>query len=88
MAQRPRRPARRRASRCENGRIVYEQTWRLPAVTVIAQEASSIKEASNQVLPKAPAIVSCRIVPDQDPEEVFEQLQGVPDEGPAVGRAR
>jgi acetylornithine deacetylase/succinyl-diaminopimelate desuccinylase-like protein len=54
-----------------------EQTWRLPAVTVIAQEASSIKGASNQVLPKASAIVSCRIVPDQDPDEVFAQLKAV-----------
>lgn len=53
---------------------IYEQTWRKPAVTVIAQEASSIKSASNQVLPRASAIVSCRIVPDQDPEEVFRQL--------------
>ncbi|HTU89057.1 MAG TPA: M20/M25/M40 family metallo-hydrolase, partial [Gemmataceae bacterium] len=56
---------------------VYEQTWRKPAVTVIAQEASSIKGASNQVLPTAQAIVSCRIVPDQDPQEVFEQLKAV-----------
>ena len=54
---------------------VYEQTWRRPSATVIAQEASSIKGASNQVLPKASAIVSCRIVPDQDPEEVLKQLQ-------------
>jgi acetylornithine deacetylase/succinyl-diaminopimelate desuccinylase-like protein len=54
---------------------VYEQTWRKPAVTIIAQEASSIKSASNQVLPKASAIVSCRIVPDQDPEEVYQQLR-------------
>ena len=53
---------------------LYEQTWRKPAVTVIAQEASSIKGASNQVLPKASAIVSCRIVPDQDPDEVYHQL--------------
>jgi acetylornithine deacetylase/succinyl-diaminopimelate desuccinylase-like protein len=53
---------------------VYEQTWRKPAVTIIAQEASSIQGASNQVLPKASAIVSCRIVPDQDPDEVFKQL--------------
>lgn len=52
----------------------YEQTWRKPAVTIIAQEASSIKGASNQVLPKASAIVSCRIVPDQDPAEVYRQL--------------
>jgi len=55
----------------------YEQTWRRPAVTVIAQEASSIKGASNQVLPRASAFVSCRIVPDQEPEEVFEQLRSV-----------
>jgi acetylornithine deacetylase/succinyl-diaminopimelate desuccinylase-like protein len=53
----------------------YEQTWRLPAVTVIAQEASSFKQVSNQVLPRARAIVSCRIVPDQEPKEVFEQLR-------------
>jgi cysteinylglycine-S-conjugate dipeptidase len=53
----------------------YEQTWRLPAVTVIAQEASSIKSASNQVLPTAKAIVSCRIVPDQDPDDVYERLK-------------
>src|SRR5262249_58019126 len=52
----------------EKGCHPYEQTWRKPAVTVIAQEASSIKGASNQVLPLAPAIVSCRIVPDQDPK--------------------
>jgi acetylornithine deacetylase/succinyl-diaminopimelate desuccinylase-like protein len=54
---------------------MYEQTWRKPAVTIIAQEASSIKNASNQVLPRASAIVSCRIVPDQEPEEVYEQLK-------------
>src|SRR5262249_32918604 len=53
----------------------YEQTWRLPSATVIAQEASSIKNASNQVLPRASAIVSCRIVPDMDPEEAFRQLR-------------
>ncbi|MBX9584499.1 MAG: M20/M25/M40 family metallo-hydrolase [Gemmataceae bacterium] len=58
----------------EDGFTEYEQTWRRPAVTVIAQEASSIKGASNQVLPKATALVSCRIVPDQDPRQVFDQL--------------
>lgn len=61
----------------EKNTSVYEQTWRKPAVTVIAQEASSIKGASNQVLPRASAILSCRIVPDQDPKEVFEQLKAV-----------
>jgi acetylornithine deacetylase/succinyl-diaminopimelate desuccinylase-like protein len=58
----------------EKGLNQYEQTWRRPAVTVIAQEASSIKGASNQVLPKASALVSCRIVPDQEPEAVLRAL--------------
>lgn len=58
----------------EDGYNSYAQTWRRPAVTVIAQEASSIKGASNQVLPKASAIVSCRIVPDQKPEKVLADL--------------
>ena len=58
----------------EDGYNEYEQTWRRPAVTVIAQEASSIKGASNQVLPKAAAILSCRIVPDQEPEAVVARL--------------
>jgi acetylornithine deacetylase/succinyl-diaminopimelate desuccinylase-like protein len=63
----------------------YEQTWRRPAVTVIAQEASSIKGASNQVLPKATAFVSCRIVPDQEPHEVLEQLKEVLERDPPWG---
>lgn len=58
----------------ETGNHPYEQTWRKPAVTIIALEASSIKGASNQVLPKASAIVSCRMVPDQDPDQVVKQL--------------
>jgi len=59
----------------EEGHGVYEQTWRRPAISVIAQEASSLKGASNQVLPKASAILSCRIVPDQDSDQVVKQLQ-------------
>lgn len=58
----------------ETGYNDYGQTWRRPAITVIAQEASSIKGASNQVLPTASAILSCRIVPDQKPEHVLEKL--------------
>jgi acetylornithine deacetylase/succinyl-diaminopimelate desuccinylase-like protein len=61
----------------EKGIGPNEQTWRLPAVTIIAQEASSIKGASNQVLPRASAIVSCRIVPDQDPDDVFTRLKAL-----------
>ncbi len=59
----------------EEGLSVYEQTWRRPAVTIVAQEASSIKSVSNQVLPKAEAIISVRIVPDQKPEAVAKCLQ-------------
>jgi acetylornithine deacetylase/succinyl-diaminopimelate desuccinylase-like protein len=59
----------------EAGTHPFEQTWRKPAVTVIALEASSIKGASNQVLPKASAVVSCRLVPDQDPEQAYEQVR-------------
>jgi cysteinylglycine-S-conjugate dipeptidase len=68
----------------KNGHV-YEQTWRKPAITVIAQEASSIKGASNQVLPKASAIVSCRIVPDQDPDEVYEQIRSFLTKDPPWG---
>ncbi|MBY0527818.1 MAG: M20/M25/M40 family metallo-hydrolase [Gemmataceae bacterium] len=52
----------------------YEQTWRLPSISIIVQEASSFRNKSNQVLPKASAVVSCRIVPDQDPKKVFQNL--------------
>jgi acetylornithine deacetylase/succinyl-diaminopimelate desuccinylase-like protein len=69
----------------EKGTSVYEQTWRKPAVTIIAQEASSIKQASNQVLPRATAIVSCRIVPDQDPDQVYKALKAVLTKDPPWG---
>jgi acetylornithine deacetylase/succinyl-diaminopimelate desuccinylase-like protein len=69
----------------EKGCHTYEQTWRKPAVTVIAQEASSLKEASNQVLPRASAIVSCRIVPDQDPDQVYEALRAALTKDPPWG---
>ncbi len=59
----------------EKGVHPYEETWRRPAITVTALEASSIKGVSNQVLPSAAAVVSCRIVPDQDPDEVYELIK-------------
>jgi len=67
------------------GRTMYEQTWRHPSATVIAIEASSIKGASNQVLPTAEAIVSCRIVPNMDPEESFKQLKEFLEKDPPYG---
>ncbi len=70
---------------CETNTHPYEQTSRRPSVTIIAQEASTIKGASNQVLPSARAIVSCRIVPDQEPAEVFEQLKAFLTKDPPWG---
>jgi len=61
----------------ENKVSPNEATWRKPSITVIVQEASSMRNKSNQVLPTAQAYVSCRIVPDQDPEEVYEQIKAV-----------
>jgi acetylornithine deacetylase/succinyl-diaminopimelate desuccinylase-like protein len=61
----------------ENKVSPNEATWRKPSITVIVQEASSLRNKSNQVLPTAQAYVSCRIVPDQEPEEVYEQIKAV-----------
>src|SRR5262249_45525872 len=47
----------------ERGLSAYEQTWRRPAGTVIAQEASSIKGASHQGRPPAQARVSGPVGP-------------------------
>ncbi|VTS05927.1 M20/M25/M40 family metallo-hydrolase [Tuwongella immobilis] len=69
----------------ETGVHLYEQTWRRPAVTIIAQEASNLRGASNQVLPKASALISCRMVPDQDPEAVIAQLSKYLTENPPWG---
>ncbi len=69
----------------EKGTSVYEATFRKPSVTIIAQEASSFRQASNQVLPRAKAIVSCRIVPDQDPEKVYESLKAALTKDPPWG---
>src|SRR5262249_39971425 len=48
-------------------------------------EASKVKSASNQVLPSAAAVVSCRIVPNMDPKEVFEQLKAFLTKDPPWG---
>lgn len=58
----------------ETGKTIAEQTWRRPSISAIALEASSLRGASNQVLPKAEAVLSCRIVPDQSPEAVIDSL--------------
>jgi cysteinylglycine-S-conjugate dipeptidase len=69
----------------EKGVHPYEQTWRKPSVTIIAQEASGFEKKSNQVLPKARAVVSCRIVPDQDPKDVYKKLKAALEKDPPWG---
>jgi acetylornithine deacetylase/succinyl-diaminopimelate desuccinylase-like protein len=59
-----------------------EQTWRQPAITVIAQEASSLAHRSNQVLNKATAVVSCRIVPGQDQQRVAQAVKAALEKDP------
>jgi cysteinylglycine-S-conjugate dipeptidase len=54
-----------------------EQVWRQPAVTVIAQEASSMAHRSPQVLNTATAAVSVRIVAGQDPDHIAKCLRRV-----------
>ena len=55
----------------------YEQTWRQPAVTVTAQEASSMANRSPQVLNTATAAVSVRVAPGQDPAQVLDAVRRV-----------
>ena len=69
----------------ETGKTIAEETWRRPSITAIALEASTIKGASNQVLPSAEAILSCRIVPDQTPETVFNSIAKYLSQSPPWG---
>ncbi|MBM3286737.1 MAG: M20/M25/M40 family metallo-hydrolase [Candidatus Eisenbacteria bacterium] len=53
---------------------VYERMWTRPSLTVVAMEASLMKDATNQIVDSARARVTVRIVPDQDPEAVRDAL--------------
>ncbi len=52
----------------------WGRIFRQPALTVIAFEARSIEQATNQIIESARCKVSMRIVPDQDPEQVQASL--------------
>jgi acetylornithine deacetylase/succinyl-diaminopimelate desuccinylase-like protein len=54
---------------------LHERLWFRPSLTVIGLDAHPIKGSSNQVIARAAARVSLRLVPDQDPERVIEQLR-------------
>jgi acetylornithine deacetylase/succinyl-diaminopimelate desuccinylase-like protein len=55
----------------------YEQMSRQPAVTIIAQEASTMAQRSNQVLSRATAAVSCRLAPGQTAARIKEAVTRV-----------
>jgi acetylornithine deacetylase/succinyl-diaminopimelate desuccinylase-like protein len=59
-----------------------EQTWRQPAVTITAQEASAMATRSPQVLNTATAAVSVRTVAGQDPDHVGACLRRVLEKDP------
>ena len=52
----------------------YERLWVRPALAVLAIEGSSMQGYSNQIVPCAEAIVSCRLVPNQDPKQVQQRV--------------
>jgi len=74
----------RREAGLRDGYQPFEQTWRRPALSVIAQEASRSRGVEPGAA-KASAIVSCRIVPDQNPAEVLAQLTAVLAKDPPWG---
>jgi acetylornithine deacetylase/succinyl-diaminopimelate desuccinylase-like protein len=57
------------------GTTLHERLWFRPSLTVIGVDAHPIKGSSNQVIARASARVSLRLVPDQDPERVLAQLR-------------
>jgi acetylornithine deacetylase/succinyl-diaminopimelate desuccinylase-like protein len=57
------------------GTTLHERLWFRPSLTVIGLDAHPIKGSSNQVIARAGARVSLRLVPDQDPERVLAQLR-------------
>ena len=54
---------------------LHERLWLRPSVTVIGLDAHPIEGSSNQVIARASARISLRLVPDQDPPRVIEQLR-------------
>ena len=54
---------------------VYERIWRRPSVTILGFDSHPIKGSSNQVVARARARISARLVPGQDPERALRLLR-------------
>jgi acetylornithine deacetylase/succinyl-diaminopimelate desuccinylase-like protein len=54
---------------------VYERLWHRPSVTVIGLDTHPIAGSSNQIVAKAAARISIRLVADQDPDRVNAALR-------------
>jgi acetylornithine deacetylase/succinyl-diaminopimelate desuccinylase-like protein len=57
------------------GTTLHERLWFRPSLTVIGLDAHPVKGSSNQVIARARARLSLRLVPDQQPARVIEQLR-------------
>ncbi|HYT29163.1 MAG TPA: dipeptidase [Actinomycetota bacterium] len=70
---------RRDAGAVDGLRLMGEGTltgrlWTKPAVSVLAVDAPSIEDASNQIVPVARAVVSLRVAPGEDPDLALAAL--------------
>lgn len=59
----------------EPDRSLLERLWMRPSITVTALDACPIEKAANKLLPVATARLSCRIVPNQRPEDMLARLE-------------
>tara|TARA_B100001057_G_scaffold13669_1_gene12808 strand:- start:572 stop:1870 length:1299 start_codon:yes stop_codon:yes gene_type:complete len=58
-----------------NTESISKRLWLEPALSVLAIDAPSVKDAVNLVIPKAKAKISLRLPPTEDPEHAMKMLE-------------
>ena len=53
---------------------ITARLWSRPAISVLGMDAPPVDEASNQIVPRARALVSVRLAPDDDPARAMRAL--------------